>query len=185
MDIYHSCAFCELWEHFLGVFYPWPWIISSQACTDWYSPEYLRGHNFRRSPVISLCAALFSTVLCPSNFSLLGFLRCSPLLNLRRPWGSAWVTSPYNTAWKFSPSSNLGQLQGSPHLSPFSQGSVFFIGWCSISKNHCLFKYSAASEGKWIQSPLFHLGQKKELIINFENFFSLQGLCVQVSIVVW
>ena len=49
-------------------FSPWPWVVFSLLSTDQYSKEHLRGTLYR-SPGFSLCAALSSPLVCPTNSS--------------------------------------------------------------------------------------------------------------------
>lgn len=78
---------------FVCFFFPWSLFISLEAYTDWYLPEYLKGHNFCSSSEFFLFVQLQYSVL-----QTLAFLAAMDvhlfLLNLRDYWALLWLLLP-------------------------------------------------------------------------------------------
>ena len=59
-------SFANVSSNLLGWFFHWLWEVSSNACTDYYLDEYLRG-TFCRSPKFSLYTDLLPAISCPAH----------------------------------------------------------------------------------------------------------------------
>lgn len=109
-----------------------PLVASSQIGTDQYSAEVSRG---------TLCTSLVLSVqLSPLWYTALRILAAlaSPKSLLCLNSGRLQALSGF-ILQVLQPGSSQGskleQSQGSPHLFPFSQGSVSCVAYCSMSEN--------------------------------------------------
>lgn len=118
-------------------------IVSSQAHSDWYSPEYLSA--LCRSLEYSLCTTVCCLVLWPKTSSL-HVLRTLSFVSSTETAGLAWI---YPSCAMVS-STKLEQFR-TPHFFPISLGSLYFVVRCP--ENLCFlfcpfFKNCFRQEGK-------------------------------------
>lgn len=105
-------------------------------CTDVYSSKGPR-KTLWRSLELSLCEAILSLVVCPTNSSFLGLpevqmcfpqLRKTTRLHLWFPSLQRCLKILWSVGW---------DNQGSSCLHPFSRESLWCTVCCSMSKNYC------------------------------------------------
>lgn len=126
-------------------FCPWPRVISSQACLALIGAVLNTQGRPSAAPQRSMCSSLRYSVLWTfpdSQFCHLSS-RSSP--------GSAYIPVPCTIVWKVSQDSEPGKSEVSPCLFIISQGSQFFIAWCSLSWKHHCFMYFIHL-GQWLLS---------------------------------
>lgn len=126
--VWTSCCFPS---NFFGWFFPWPQVISSQACTDQNSTLLGTGGEPSAALWGPLCTSpLQYSVLCTlaTKISLYSW---PPLL--RFGGRQAWVPLPTLQPGNSLQTSSWGQSQDTLGLFPISHRSQYFASWCPLS----------------------------------------------------
>lgn len=124
----------------LGWFLPWPWVVSSLACTEGASAKYLRGSSMQLCPLWYSVLWTQTALLSQDSQLIFSSKKCSWLCLTQF---LQLVLLPENSL-----GNTLGQLSG--FLSSFlvSNRSLSFIVWCSMKLVSFILFFVVVLEGR-------------------------------------